>query len=177
MLDVTREHITLPWLHQRTWTFAIPDVLHHAEYDGMYYIVFSQRPGETVDSIWPTSEASTRQHYAERMVEICRELALPTSRCGISGVDGNVFSERCLCGRKLDHSPQNSRQTCMELDMDWSTLVFYHCDVGPTNILAGPANGSIEIIEGETAGFVPVESIRTKSRVSSGMKSFQWRRI
>lgn len=32
--DVTREHVTLAWLHQLTWSFAIPDVFHHAEYDG-----------------------------------------------------------------------------------------------------------------------------------------------
>ncbi|KAF9768340.1 hypothetical protein IL306_014374 [Fusarium sp. DS 682] len=179
--DVTREHVTLAWLHQRTWTFAIPDVFHHAEYDGRYYIVLSRIPGETIDSLWAALDESMRQHYAERIVDICRELAVPSDGSNISGVDGGALSERYLCGRKVDCSPQNLRKTCLGLGMDCSTLVFYHCDLGPSNILVDPANGSIGIIDWETAGFVPIEWIRTKFRTSSGMNlstgdELDWRR-
>lgn len=52
--------------------------------------------------------------------------------------------------------------------MDCSSFVFYHCDLGPGNILIGP-QGSIGIIDWETAGFVPREWIRTKFRISGGM--------
>src|SRR5690606_10189733 len=43
---VTREHVTLAWLHERTWSFSIPDVLYHPEHDGRYYIFLSRVPGE-----------------------------------------------------------------------------------------------------------------------------------
>lgn len=49
--DVTREHVTLEWLHQRRWSFAIPNVLYHAEHDGRYYIILSKVPGETADRV------------------------------------------------------------------------------------------------------------------------------
>ncbi len=53
--------------------------------------------------------------------------------------------------------------------MDCSTFTFYHCDLGPGNIIVSLAEGSIGIIDWETAGFVPKEWIRTKFCVSSGM--------
>ncbi len=53
--------------------------------------------------------------------------------------------------------------------MDCSTLVFYHCDLGPSNIMVDLQTDNIGIIDWETAGFVPREWIRTKFRVSSGM--------
>ncbi|KAF5021480.1 hypothetical protein F66182_6480 [Fusarium sp. NRRL 66182] len=150
--DATREHVTLAWLHQRTWSFAIPDVLYHAEYDGRYYIILSRIPGETIDSLWAALDESMRQYYAERIVDICKELAVPADGSNISGVDGGALPERYLCGRKVDCSPQNLRKTCLGLGMDCSNLVFYHCDLGPSNVLVDPANGSIGIIDWETAG-------------------------
>ncbi|KAH7302883.1 kinase-like domain-containing protein [Stachybotrys elegans] len=178
---VTREHVTLEWLHRRTWSFAIPKVLHYTEHDGRYYIILSRVPGQTLDSLWVNLSEPMRHHYAERVVDICKELAVPADRSSISGVDGNTLSERYLCGRKVDCSPHNLRKACQELTMDCSALVFYHCDLGPSNILVDPANGSIGIIDWETAGFVPVEWIMTKFRVSSGMNlsngdELDWRR-
>lgn len=57
----------------------------------------------------------------------------------------------------------------MELGMDCSSFVFYHCDLGPGNIIVNPTEGSIGILDWETAGFVPREWIRTKFCFSSGM--------
>ncbi|CAG8423436.1 unnamed protein product [Penicillium salamii] len=53
--------------------------------------------------------------------------------------------------------------------MDVSTLVFYHCDLGPTNILVDVATGSLGIIDWELAGYVPIEWVRKKFRISAGM--------
>lgn len=123
-----------------------------------------------------------RQHYAERIVNICTELAVPAERSSISGVDGNTLSEQYLCGRKVDCSSQNLRKSCLELGMDCSPLVFYHYDLGPSNILVDLANDSIGIIDWETTGFVPIEWIRTKFHVSSRMNlsgggnKLDWRR-
>ena len=53
--------------------------------------------------------------------------------------------------------------------MDCSTFVFFHCDLGPGNIIVNLTEGSIGIIDWETAGFVPKEWIMTKFRVGSGL--------
>lgn len=53
--------------------------------------------------------------------------------------------------------------------MDCSTFIFYRCDLRPGNIIVNLENGSIGIIDWETAGFVPKEWIRKKFCISSGM--------
>jgi hypothetical protein len=55
--------------------------------------------------------------------------------------------------------------------MDCSSFVFYHADLGPTNIIVEnvPISGEIGIIDFEIAGFFPRSWIRTKFRLSSGM--------
>ncbi|OAQ73792.1 protein kinase-like protein [Pochonia chlamydosporia 170] len=143
--------------------------------------MLSRVPGETIDSVWATLDESMRQHYAERIASICKELSVPSEKGSICGVDGNELSEQYLCEREVDCRPENLWKSCVELGMDCSNLVFYHCDLGPSNVLVDQANDSIGIIDWETAGFVPVEWIRTKFRVSSGMDlsagdELDWRR-
>lgn len=53
--------------------------------------------------------------------------------------------------------------------MDVSRLVFCHCDLDPTNILVNISTGSLGIIDWELAGYVPIERVRTKFRISAGM--------
>jgi hypothetical protein len=170
ILGVTREHVTLDWLHERTWSFPIPDVLYHAEHDDHYYVFLSRVPGKTPDSMWEDLDESMKQRVAERLSEICGELTVPFGSDSITGVDGNVLSELYLSGPgpEKDCSPQSLRKSCFKLGMDCSKLVFYHCDPGPTNVLVDRASGSIGVVDWETAGFVPREWIMTKLRLSRG---------
>lgn len=46
--------------------------------------------------------------------------------------------------------------------MDISKLVFYHYDLGPTDLLVNPSTGSLGIIDWELAGYVPIEWVKTK---------------
>lgn len=55
------------------------------------------------------------------------------------------------------------------MSMDVSRLVFCHCDLDPTNILVNISTGSLGIIDWELAGYVPIERVRTKFRISAGM--------
>jgi hypothetical protein len=66
-------------------------------------------------------------------------------------------------------SPKQLLENCAEMFMDVSTLVFYHCDLGPTNILVDVGTGSLGIIDWEIAVYFPVEWVRTKFRLSAGM--------
>ncbi|ESZ99489.1 hypothetical protein SBOR_0054 [Sclerotinia borealis F-4128] len=169
--NATREHITLDYLHKKNaLSFAIPDVFYHAEYDGRYYIILSRLAGQTLNEAWPNIGETMKQHYVSRVADICKELAVWQSD-GISGVDGQHLSDRFLTRLQLhkDCSPQNLLNNCKDLEMDCSTFVFYHCDLGPGNIIVNPVEWSMGIIDWETAGFVPKEWIRTKFCISSGM--------
>ncbi|KAJ5368624.1 uncharacterized protein N7496_008384 [Penicillium cataractarum] len=55
------------------------------------------------------------------------------------------------------------------MSMDVSIFVFYHCDLGPTNILVDTSTGLLGIIYWELAVYVPIGWVRTKSRLSAGM--------
>ncbi|TKW54916.1 hypothetical protein CTA1_503 [Colletotrichum tanaceti] len=121
----------------------------------------------TIDSLWPTLDETTKQRYVKRAVDICKELNAAATGTSISGVDGGVLSELYL-EADGDCSPQTLRKTSLALGMDCSRLVFYHCDMGPTNFLFDPVDHSAGVIDWEMAGFVPLEWVRTKYRVSAG---------
>jgi predicted unusual protein kinase regulating ubiquinone biosynthesis (AarF/ABC1/UbiB family) len=55
--------------------------------------------------------------------------------------------------------------------MDCSDLVFYHADMGPTNIIVEdePKTEALGVIDFEIAGYLPRDWVRTEFRVSSGM--------
>lgn len=58
--------------------------------------------------------------------------------------------------RVVDCNPLNLRRSCLHWGMDCSTLVFYHCDLGPSNILVDKANGSIgDHVLGKRLGLYP----------------------
>jgi hypothetical protein len=167
--NATREHVTLVYLYGKTpLSFATPAVHYHAEYDGRYYIILSRLTGQTLTQAWPQLDKTMKQYYVCGVVNICKELAVWQAD-RISGVDGHHLSETYLTrfGQPEDYSPQNLLANCKALGMDCSVLVFYHCDLGPGNIIVN--NGSIGIIDWETTGFVTREWIRTKFRVSGGM--------
>lgn len=165
----TREHTTLEYLHQhRLDGFSVPSVYFNTECNGRYLIVLSKLSGQTLSDIWPTMTASTKDTVVDRIAAICESLSAWTGNA-ISGVDGHHLSDSFLVKRSSNDLGSHALlQNCQGQGMDCSSLVFYHCDLGPGNIIVGPQN-SIGIIDWETAGFVPREWIRTKFRISSGM--------
>ncbi|KAI1411061.1 kinase-like protein [Hypoxylon sp. FL1857] len=152
--NATREHVALGHLHtKRPLNFDIPDVHYHAEFDGRYYIVLSRLPGPTLGEVWPRLDEAAKQDTSD----------------AISGVDGHQVSDLFLTKPDAEENcdPQILLNNCKEVGMDCSSFVFYHCDLGPGNIIVNEI--SIGIIDWETAGFVPVEWIRTKFRISGGL--------
>ncbi|KAG9230586.1 hypothetical protein BJ875DRAFT_507203 [Amylocarpus encephaloides] len=144
---VTREHVTLSYLHERdSLSFAAPHVYHHVEYDGRYYIFLSRLRGQTLSKVWPTMYEATKTNYVFRGERIC-------------GVDGQNLSDHFLTrlGLSNDCSPQNLLKNCRELGLECSKFYFYHYDLGPGNIIVDTTTQSIGIIDWETAGFVPKE--------------------
>lgn len=168
-----QEHVTLQFLKDHEIQgFDFPNVHHHFEADSRYFIIVSRVPGQVLDKAWQNLDDATRQLYVDKVADIFNNLAkLKGQR--ICGVDGHQLLERYLIkgsGKNADDlSPENLFQNCTEMGMDVSQLVFYHCDLGPTNLLVDPTTGSIGIIDWELAGYVPMEWVRTKFRLSAGM--------
>jgi aminoglycoside phosphotransferase len=170
---VTREHVTLEFLRRRQPRgFAFPRVIHHFEDGPRYFLVVSRVPGQLLDQAWPRMDEARRQHYVDRVARVCHGLAQWKGQ-SICGVDGRHLFERFLIrgGSTADDAlaPQQLRRNCADMAMDVSNLVFYHCDLGPMNLLVDPATGALGIIDWELAGYVPVEWVGTKFRLSAGM--------
>ncbi|KAH6699584.1 kinase-like domain-containing protein [Verticillium dahliae] len=171
--DVTREHVTLQFLKdQKSQGFDFPNVFHHFETGSRYFLIVSRVPGQLLDEAWPSLDETKRHYYIGQVAEICNRLAAWKGDI-VGGVDGRQLLERYLVkgnSKMTDAlSPQQLLKNCTEMSMDISTLVFYHCDLGPTNILVNVSTGSLGIIDWELAGYVPIEWVRTKFRLSAGM--------
>ncbi|KAK2051048.1 hypothetical protein LY76DRAFT_529292 [Colletotrichum caudatum] len=165
----TREHVTLAGVKAMKPSFSIPDVLYHGEWDGRQYLILSKVPGMTLADAWPTMDETTKCHYVDRVVGVCKELGkLQADR--ISGIDRNELLDPLLIKRdaEKDFSHENLVKSCMELDMDCSTFIFSHCDLGPGNLIIDN-DGSLGIIDWEMAGFVPKDWIRTRFCISGGL--------
>ncbi|KAK5741653.1 hypothetical protein LTR17_003859 [Elasticomyces elasticus] len=149
--QTTREHVTLEYLQTRApLSFAIPRVIYQREFDEFYCIVLSKVEGVILDEAWDEMDERMKQQCVSQVVSICGEIATWQGE-RVSGVDESLM------------------KVCKAVDMDCSRLVFYHCDLGPGNIIVTLTEGVVGIIDWETAGFVPKEWIRTKFCVSSGL--------
>lgn len=171
--ESTREHTTLAYLHSKpSLSFNIPHVYYHAEYDGVYYIISSKVAGETLGQAWLGMDSDTKHHYVCRVANICRELAA-WQNDSLSGVDGGHLPDRFLAPlsrvRQADLRPATLAANCEAVGMDCTTFLFYHCDLGPGNVLVDAASGAVGVIDWETAGFVPREWIRTRFHVCAGL--------
>ncbi|PLB52034.1 hypothetical protein P170DRAFT_433910 [Aspergillus steynii IBT 23096] len=170
---VTREHATLQFLKdQRPQGFDFPDIYHHFEIGSWYFLVVSRVPGQLLEEAWPNMDETLRQYYINKVADVCNHLATWKGEV-IGGVDGRQLLERYLVkasSKMADAlSPRQLLKNCTEMSMDVSTLVFYHCDLGPTNLPVDPSTDSLGIIDWELAGYVPIEWVRAKFRLSAGM--------
>ncbi|KAJ6102805.1 hypothetical protein N7486_005232 [Penicillium sp. IBT 16267x] len=171
--DVTREHVTLQFLKdQQPQGFEFPDVFHQFETESRYFLIVSRVPGQLLDEAWPNMDETLRQYYISKVADVCNHLAAWKGDI-IAGVDGCQLLERYLIkgnSKMADAlSAQQLLKICTEMGMDVSRLVFYHCDLGPTNLLVDTSTGALGIIDWELAGYVPIEWVRTKFRLSAGM--------
>ncbi|KAJ0161698.1 hypothetical protein CTA2_5793 [Colletotrichum tanaceti] len=167
--STTREHVTIACVKATTPSFAIPDVLYHGEWADRHYLILSKLPGQTLGNAWPGMDEATKCHYVDRVVNICNELGTLQAKY-IGGIDGNQLLDPLLIkrGAEKNFSHENLIKGCTGLGMDCSTCVFYHCDLGPGNLILDH-DGSLGIIDWEMAGFVPKDWIRTRFCISGGL--------
>ena len=168
---ITREHDTLDAIKNMLPSgVTIPQVLLHGEWGGRYFLVLKKVPGLTLHEAWPHMSPDLKSKCVQRVTELCSHLAKNTGQ-HISGINGNHLPEFYLLkdDTECDFTPSTLESNSREIGMNCSTLCFYHCDLGPGNILVDLGTGEIAIIDWECAGYVPEVWIRTKFRVCSSM--------
>jgi len=99
------------------------------------------------------------------------ELRLSGSGQKMSGINERHLPEFYLLkdGKDTNFAPSKLEENSREIGMDCSTLCFYHCDLGPGNVLVDLNTKEISVIDWECAGYVPQAWIRTKFLVCSSM--------
>lgn len=169
---VTPESVTLNFVRDQRPSFETPKVLHHAFGDDRSYLFLQRVVGRTLDAAWPSLTEYWQRHYVNTAVNVCKEMA-EWKGYRFGGVDGQNIPEYYLAtpSGSDDFSSVNLEAGCKAMGMDCSSFVFYHADLGPTNIIVEdkPSSGRVGIIDFEISGYFPRGWIRTKFRLSSGM--------
>ncbi|KAK5996121.1 hypothetical protein PT974_04549 [Cladobotryum mycophilum] len=163
----TREYLTIQWLRDRPLTFAIPDLVFHAEEGGVYIMVLAKVAGKPLKSVWRSLAKDERDYYVRQVVGICKEFSCYTSPY-CAGIDAT-------------ETPQDQIALCTDLGILSDTFHFAHGDLHTGNILVRddkaaretlrrlisnpkeplPKVPLISIIDWEFASFVPLEWIAT----------------
>lgn len=166
--QTTREHVTIEAVQAMLPSFDLPRVLYHSEWDGCYSLTISRVPGKTLKLAWTSMSEPDREACIDRVADIIEELTAHTSDT-ISGVEGSHLSETYLACSDTNFSPEHHLLACQVCKMDDSEFLFYHCDLGPQNIMYDDLSNKISIIDWDTAGYVPRQWFRTKACVSAGL--------
>ncbi|KAL8370167.1 hypothetical protein RB595_000517 [Gaeumannomyces hyphopodioides] len=133
----TREHVTLEWMAQRKehFSFDFPQVLHHHELHGRYFLLVRRVHGHPLWHRLPSmseQEKEAAQRYLRRIIS--KELAAFTKHGGRPcAVDGG-FLNNCL-------------------EKPYDDLYFAHGLLG-SSILVGDDNKVVAIINWRNAGFI-----------------------
>jgi serine/threonine protein kinase len=168
---ITQEHDTLNAIKTILPNgITIPQVLLHGEWGGRYFLILKKVPGLTLHEAWPHMSSDLKSQCVQRVTELCLNLARTTGQ-KMSGIDGGHLPEFYLLndGKDTNFSPSKLEENSREIGMDCSTLCFYHCDLGPGNVLVDLNTKEISVIDWECAGYVPQAWIRTKFLVCSSM--------
>ena len=179
----TPEWKILDFVQGQRPSFRIPEVISHTYDANRSYLFMRRVPGRTLDAAWSTLDRHWRDHYANKVVDIIDEMGKwKDVENEIGGIDGRIddgwlslpgFKEEVTSTVSLS---AKMRHTCVSIGMDCDDLVFQHCDLGPTNIIVEeePHNGTVDVIDFESAGYFPRDWIGTNALVCFGKNLTDW---
>lgn len=167
---VTPESATLNFVQGKSPSFETPKVLFHAFSRDRSFLFMQRLPGLTLDKAWPSLSEEWKHYYVKAIVDVCQEMA-KWKGDRVGGVDKRFVPEFFLVRTPGDDDFSSVPEGCEAIGMDCTDLVFYHADLGPSNIIVEeePRHGKLGIIDFEISGYFPRGWIRTKFRLSSGM--------
>ncbi|KAM0558468.1 hypothetical protein ACHAPJ_004658 [Fusarium lateritium] len=165
-VGTTPEHVTLEALEKKDFGFQTPKVYYHGVHDRNYHIIFEALPGKYLSDVWLDADEALRKRYAEQIAHAYHELSTWRGD-SICGVDGNFVHEIFLCAEgcydRNAFTPEKLRKNCEEIGMDSSNVVFAHNNMMPLSFIVNQ-DGLVGISRWESAGFVPKDWVRTKTR-------------
>ena len=179
----TPEWKVLDFVQNQRPSFKTPQAISYTHDANWSYLFMRRVPGRTLDAAWSTLDHYWRDHYANKIVDIIDEMAnWKDVENKIGGIDGRIDDRwLSLPGLKKEVTSTVSlstkmRHTCVSVGMDCDDLVFQHCDLGPTNIIVEeePHDGTVDVIDFESAGYFPRDWIGTNALVCFGKNLTDW---
>ena len=163
----------------------MPEVLEHYidPQAGRSYTLLLSVPGEDLNEVWKILPYEQQDSVLQQVAEHIDTLAQLKNDRPISA-EGELIQEPWL-QRSNPKTPLELRglldpSKSKEWEQIWGVeenkFVFYHCDLGPTNIKVEVQRGKARVtglLDWEGAGFLPRGWIATKFRVSGGL-DFDW---
>ncbi|KAI1336712.1 hypothetical protein F5Y15DRAFT_393828 [Xylariaceae sp. FL0016] len=167
---VTPESATLGFVQSKHPSFKTPKVLFHAFCHDRSFLFMQRLPGRTLDSAWPSLSEHWKHYYVSAIADACQEMA-EWAGDQVGGVNKQLISEFFLVTPPGGDDFSSVSAGCKAIGMDCTNVMFYHADLGPSNIIVEdePRHGTFGIIDFEISGYFPRGWIRTKFRLSSGM--------
>ncbi|KAF2249616.1 hypothetical protein BU26DRAFT_286842 [Trematosphaeria pertusa] len=197
--DITHEADTLSYVcSKQPNSFTTPRVIHSFNTAENYAVLIMTRvAGRTLASMWKEMSEGAREACAKAVVAAIEEM-MGWESDFLGGVNGKGIQEPFLVrGSSLGrddsmYNPLAMHKFCEQVGMGMQPpFVFYHADLGPTNVLVldgtdtastpssstdssstntfNSPKAAIGIIDFEVAGFLPKDWIMTKFCVTGGM--------
>ena len=176
----TPEHVTLEALGSIPLSFQVPRVYYHGVHDDRYYVVYSALRGKTICEAWPkTNDDALKKRWLEQIVDSCIELsALSSVSQTMTGYTGDLLAEAYLSKNILEtvdsYTPEALLQSCKEIGMDCSNLVFQQNNLSPLAFTVDESGKLLGIYHWGDAGFLPKDWILTKATFNPSLKA--WKR-
>lgn len=168
------ESSTLDFVRENFPSVPLPEVIYSVIDRPLKrtFLIMKRVHARTLNAAWPTLSSGQRQNIATKMAEYCATLAEKTST-KYESADGLGVFEYWLMGHAPASNPTWLPMTLgplsgPELKKYMSnisnksvphfenTLLFYHCDLGPTNILVSDDGDSVAaVIDWEAAAYFP----------------------
>ncbi|CAK7235593.1 hypothetical protein SCUCBS95973_009319 [Sporothrix curviconia] len=186
--DIETEASTLRYVQTRFPSIPTPEIIHDwIDRDtARSLLVLRPAEGQTLQQAWPVLSDTQRRHIAAEVAGVCAALTTETSgmlaaasgHCGIQDnylIPGRPDNEPSW--RPVPFPPLTAKQagaylsSLMDTNPPGSAFQFCHADLGPTNIMVKPADGTVtSILDWESAAFYPRVWVATKVQVSYGFK-------
>ncbi|KZF21032.1 hypothetical protein L228DRAFT_262100 [Xylona heveae TC161] len=183
--EIETEATTIEFVQQNFPNVPVPSIMkHYIDEKGQFsHLLMRTMPGEVLNTAWESLSEIEQQEVAHQVADIVKILS-SLSRDAVVSATGKRVMEPYLMKRG---TPQPTHFDCF-LDPDcgsnfetiWgkeqNEFVFYHQDLGPTNIMVERRQEKVVvsgILDWAGVGFLPKGFIATKPSFSPGFE-FEW---
>jgi hypothetical protein len=203
--DRQLEAATIAFINKTCPSVPLPEVLYSwtDKPSDRVFLILKRVQGRTLADAWPHLSAVQRKNIATEVAQHCSVMAGMTS-LRFESVDGLGLLEYWLMGKPPASNPHwlpmiLGPMSCVELKAYMARissepapefeepLLFYHPDLGPTNVMVSDSGDKIAaIIDWESAGYYPKFWVATRPAASwayrlegtsTDAEKYEWRTL